>query len=103
MKKFKEKGTGYSTSVDEKKLIIQVPISTLVSAFNYAPDNYDGVIVKRGKRQAFAEFIAKHINDEFDSETGASYLTEMLDKMFSAITDGDYDIPELVKYPEEII
>ena len=101
MKQFKEKGTGYKATVDDKKLIIEVPISTLVSAFNYAPDNYEGITIKRGKRQAFAEFIAEHIGDEIDSETGASYLTEMLDKIFSSITDGDYDIPDIIKYPEE--
>ena len=101
MKQFKEKGTGYKIAVDDKKLIIEVPIGTLVSAFNYAPDNCEGITIKRGKRQLFSEFIAEHLGDEIDSETGASYLTEMFDKMFSAITDGDYDIPDIVKYPSE--
>lgn len=101
MKQFKENGTGYKTVVDDKKLIIEIPISTLVCAFNYFPNNVEGSVIKSGKRQAFAEFVAEHLHDEIDSETGASYITDMFDKMFDAIGDGDYDIPDVVKIPED--
>lgn len=101
MKTFKEKGTDYKTAVDDKKLIIEIPISTLVCAFNYAPNNAEGTKVKRGKRQMFAEFIAKHLHDEIDSETGASFITEMFDKMFDALTDGNYDASGFIKFPED--
>lgn len=101
MKQFIEKRTGYSATVDNEKLTIEIPISTLVNAFNCSPDNYGEATVRKGKRQEFAEFLAKHISDEIDQETGASYLTEMLDKMFSSIFDGEFDIPDIVKFQEE--
>jgi hypothetical protein len=100
MKQFKEKGMGYKTVVNDKKLIIEIPISTLVCAFNYFPDNEDGTIVKKGKRQAFAELVAEHLHDEIDSETGASYVTDMFDKLFSSFADGYIDTSDIIKYPE---
>lgn len=101
MKEFKEKGTGYKRLVDEKKLTIEIPISTLVCAFNNMPNNEEGVVVKRGKRQAFAELIAYHLHDEIDSETGATYITDMFDKLFEAFSDGYIDTSDIIKYPED--
>jgi hypothetical protein len=101
MKQFKEKGTGYKTAVDDKKLIIEIPISTLACAFNYYPNNLEGTVIKKGKRQAFAEFVAEHLQDEIDSETGATFITDMLDKMFEAIGESEYDIPDIIKIPED--
>lgn len=101
MKQFKEKGTGYKTAIDDKKLVIEIPISTLVCAFNYLPDNADGTVVKRGKKQAFAELVAQHLHDEIDSETGASFITDMFDKLFVAFSDGYIDTLDIIKYPEE--
>lgn len=101
MKQFKEKGTGYKTAVDDKKLIIEIPISTLVCVFNYLPGNTEGTVVKKGKRQAFAELIAEHLHDEIDSETGASYITDMFDKLFVAFGDGYIDTSDIIKYLEE--
>lgn len=101
MKQFKEKGTGYKTIVDEKNLSIEIPISTLAVAFNNMPDNEEGTVVKRGKRQEFAKLIAEHLHDEIDSETGASYVTEMFDKLFIALSDGYIDTADIIKFPED--
>ncbi|MFA5306003.1 MAG: hypothetical protein WC365_01000 [Candidatus Babeliales bacterium] len=101
MKQFKEKGKGYKTVIDGKKLIIEIPISTLICAFNYMPDNADGTVIKRGKRQAFAELVAEHLRDEIDSETGASFVTDMFDKLFVAFNDGYIDTSGVIKYAED--
>lgn len=100
MKQFKEKGTGFKTTVDDKKLTIEIPISTLVCAFKYMPDNEEGTTIKKCKKQAFAELVAEHLHDEVDSETGASYITEMFDKLFSAFSDGYIETSDIIKYPE---
>ena len=102
MKQFKGTGTGYSTSVDNKKLTVEIPISILVCAFNNMPDNTEGTVVKRGHKQDFAELVAEHLHDEVDSETGASYITEMFDKLFSAFGDGYIDASDIIKYPQDM-
>ncbi len=101
MKKFKGNVTQFTAMVDDKKLVIEIPIKTLAYGFNFAPDNVEEIKIRKGKRQAFAEFIAKHLDDEIDSETGATFITAMFDKMFGEITDGNYDLPDIIKYPED--
>lgn len=101
MKTFKEGKAGYKTTVDDKKLVIEIPISTLICAFNYMPDNEEGTIIKRGKKQAFAELVAEHLHDQVDSETGATFITDMFDKLFIALGEGDIDTSDIIKYPED--
>jgi hypothetical protein len=100
MKVFKESHTSYKTIVSEKRLTIEIPISTLVSAFNYYPNCPDGTKVKRGKAQDFAELCAKHLHDEIDQETGASHITAMFDGLFEHFVDGFIDADDIVNFPD---
>jgi len=100
VKEFKEKGTNYKTAFDDKKLTIEIPISTLVNAFNYYPNNLEGTKVKSGKKQEFAELIAKHLHDEIDQETGASHITQMFDGLFESFSDGHVDTADIIKFSE---
>ncbi len=100
MKEFKEKGTNYKTAVDDKKLIIEIPISTLVAAFNGYPNNPEGAKVKSGKKQEFTELVAKHLHDEIDQETGASHITQMVDGLFESFVDGYVDTEDIIKFSE---
>jgi hypothetical protein len=103
MKKYKDGDNGKCivTSVNNKAIVIEIPISTLVTAFNYLEANADGTVVKRGKRQVFAELVAEHLHDEIDQETGASYITDMLDKLFVDFGEGHIDTADIIKFPEE--
>lgn len=101
MKIFEESYTGYKTAIDDKKLIIEIPISTLVCAFNHAPTTEEGTKVITGKEQGFAEFIAMYLHTEIDQETGASHITDMLDKVFECIGEGFYDASDFVNFPED--
>lgn len=96
MKKFED--NGFTSIITNDKLKIEIPIANLVNAFNYNPNNYDCKI-KRGKRKEFAEFLAKHIFDESDQETGANYIQEAFDKVFEmAMEDFDNDF---IKFEDE--
>lgn len=81
MKKFE--GNGFTATVTEDNIRWELPISNLINAFRYSPENYDEFTVKRGKRKEFAEFVAQKMFDEADQDTGASYIEEALDKVFS--------------------
>ena len=78
MKKFEE--NGFTATVTKDVVRWEIPISSLIVAFNNSPENYseDGehyITVKRGKRQEFAEYVAQQLMLECDSETGARRLT----------------------------
>lgn len=98
MKEFKESHTNYRTAVGDKNLIIEIPIKTLVAAFNGYPELPEGSKVKTGKNQEFAELIAEHLHDEIDQETGASHITTMIDGVFEHISEGFIDSEEVVNF-----
>ena len=100
MKKYGE-GTGIKTFIDEKSLVIEVPLDVLANAFKYFPDNYPEASVKRGKRRDFGELVAKHLQDETDSETGSNFIHNMLDKLFIEINEGSIIADGIVKFDEE--
>ena len=89
MKKFEN--CGFTSVITKNKLKIEIPIKSLVYAFEYSPNNYDEMKIKKGKRQNFAEFCAKYIVEECDQETGNTYLTDAFDKMFDIIFEGYED------------
>lgn len=94
MKQFEN--MGFTSTVTTDKLKIEIPISNLVFAFESAPNNCVGEDgspsrIKRGKRQQFAEWVAEHIIDEHDQETGASFIAEAFDNLFEQIFEG-YEI-----------
>lgn len=100
MKKFEE--NGFTATVTKDKVRWEIPISNLIFAFNNSPENpsEDGeqyITVKRGKRQEFAEFVAKTMFNECDQETGASYIEQAIDGVFREIFE---DYKDFAKYPE---
>ena len=99
MKKFEN--CGFTSILTNDKLKIEIPISSLVCAFENSPNNFEECTVKRGKRKEFAEFCAEYIVEECDSETGNTYLTEAFDKMFDLLFEGHEDGREFVKFGQD--
>jgi hypothetical protein len=99
MKKFEN--LGFTSKLTNDKLSIEIPIKELVSAFELCPNNYDESKVKRGKRQMFAEFVAKQIIEECDSETGDTPMTKAFDSVFELLFEGHEDGSEFIKFGEE--
>lgn len=100
MKKFEN--LGFTTKLTNDKLTIEIPIRNLVTAFEFCPNNYDESKVKRGKRQMFAEFVAKQIIEEcLDSETGESPMSRAFDSVFDLLFEGYEDGEEFIKFGEE--
>lgn len=100
MKKF-ECGDIVATVTDDK-ICFEVPIDNLVYAFNWSPDNpsEDGeqfVKVKEGRSQEFAEYVAKHMIEPSDQETGLSFFEEAIDKVFDEVFESYEDFAD---YPE---
>lgn len=100
MKKFEN--LGFTTAVTNDKLKIEISISGLIAGFNGSPNNsFEQIKVKRGKRKEFAKYIAQKIIDEADSETGESYLMQMLESAFEDIFEGNDFNDEIFDYPYE--
>jgi hypothetical protein len=101
MKEFQDDCTNMKTIVDDEKITIEIPISTLVFSFKYYPNGIDGQKVITGEERAFAEIVAKHLHDEIDQETGASHITQMTDGLFEYICDGSIEMGKTVNWPDE--
>lgn len=99
MKKFSN--LGITSVVTNDKLKIEISIAGLVSGFNGSPNNFMEITVKRGKRKEFAEFIAKKIIDEADSETGESLVMDMFEKAFEDVFEGNDCEEDVFKYPDD--
>jgi len=99
MKKFEN--LGFTSKLTNTKLIIEIPVKILVSAFEFYPNNYDESKVKKGKRQMFAEFVAEHILDECDSESGDTFISKALDGVFDLLIEGYEDGREFIEFGED--
>ena len=104
MQKF-EYGDTVAT-VTDGKICFEIPINNLVYAFNYSPDNpsEDGeqfVKVKEDKTQEFAEYIAKHMIEPSNQETGASYFEDAIDRVFDEVFESYEDFAEYPEYDDD--
>jgi hypothetical protein len=100
VKKFEN--LGITSIVTGDKLKIEISIAGLVSGFNGSSNNnYEEITVRRGKRQEFAEYIAKRLIDGEDPDTGNSPVMDMLDKVFDDVFQCEDYNEEIFKYPEE--
>ena len=97
----KYENLGFTTKVTKDKIMIELPIKNLVTAFEYNPENNGELKIKRGCRNKLAEFVAKHIIQECDQETGASYIAETIDRVFELILEGYEDSDEFVIEQDE--
>lgn len=92
-----------TTTVTDKKLKIEIPIKCLVNAFEYYPDNYCEAKVKRGKRQQFANYLAKAILQEIDQDTGNNLVKDMFDRAFEELLEnGDVDTDEFIRINDDM-
>jgi len=99
MKKFEN--LGITTKLTNKKLTIEIPIANLANAFELSPNNHNESKVKRGKSQMFAEFVAKHILEECNQETGDTHITKAFDNVFDLLIEGYEDGEEFIDFGEE--
>jgi len=99
MKKYEN--CGITSKLTEKKLTIEISIKNLISAFELSPNNFDKSKVKRDKRNEFAEFVAEHIIEKCDSETGDTYMTDAFDRVFDLLLEGYEDGRDFIKFGEE--
>jgi len=86
---------GFVGIVTRDKIKIEIPISNVINAFNYAPNNYDELTIKRGNKEEFAEYVVKKLLNEYNQETGASYIEEALDNVFYEMMEEPL---EFIKY-----
>lgn len=101
MKKFEE--NGFTATVTDKVVRWEIPISSLIEAFNNSPENYsdDGehyITVKWGKKQEFAEYVAQQLMLECDSGTGASHIENAIENVFLNVFEGDEDFANYPMY-----
>lgn len=87
-------------SVDDKKLQMEISVKDLKYLFESDMNNYNESKVKRGKSQAFAEWIAKMLEEESEQETGEPYWSEPFTKLFERALEGDTETKDggLIKY-----
>ncbi|HCL4447304.1 TPA: hypothetical protein N2D16_002909 [Clostridium botulinum] len=96
MKKYES--LGITTIVTKDKLKIEIPIKNLVNGFNLNPENYDESKVAKGKRQEFANYVAKALINSSNADTGDSLIMETCDRVFEDIMEGCEDF---IKYSDE--
>ena len=100
MKRYQENSL-FKVTVSKTALKISVSIKDLEFLLRESPNNWheEGPVrVKRGKRAEFADFVARFITEETDSETGEPPLLYMFEEAFIQIFEGD---KEFCKYPDE--
>lgn len=73
-------------------LKIEIQLKDLEFLFTESPNNgyaETPVTVKRGQRAAFADFIARHITESEDPDTGENPILQMFEGAFMEIIEGD--------------
>lgn len=96
MKKFNS--LGITAIVTNNKLKIEIDIKGLINGFEYSPNNYDEMAVIKGKKQAFAEWVAQEILNKQDPDTGDNLAMKMFDEAFNTVFEGDYVNDEIFTY-----
>jgi hypothetical protein len=99
MKTYKDKATGFAITVEDNRIIIDMPIKNLIMGFNNSPDNYYRndkpiAVIKNGKENDFSNWLAENMLDDIDGETGDNYLADMLTRIFPRAIEGDEDFCE---------
>ena len=98
----KYENLGFTSVVTNDKIKIELPIKNLVTAFEYSPENNGEIKIKRGCRNKLADFVAKHIIQECDQETGETYIINAIDHVFELILEGyEYSDDFIVERKEE--
>ena len=102
-KKFGYKG--FTATSTGSRVKIEIDLSNLVCAFEGCPDNSnecgEPFTIKRGKKRAFADWVAEHVMDESDQHDGNTYVGQMLDEVFSLLFEG-YELgDDFLVYPKE--
>lgn len=100
MKRYQENSL-FNVTVSKTALKISISIKDLEFLLRESPNNWgeeEPVRVKRGKRAEFADFVARFITGETDSETGEPPLLQMFEEAFVEIFEGDEGF---CKYPDE--
>jgi hypothetical protein len=93
-------------ALTKDKLKMEISLKDLEFIFHTSPNNtYDGetvgVKVKRGKRQAFAEFVVNNLLDEKCQETGMPVWATPFEDVFERILEGYEDFCKYSNDDEE--
>lgn len=100
MKRYQENSL-FNVTVSKTELKISISIKGLEFLLRESPNNWgekEPVRVKRGKRAEFADFVARFIAEETNSETGEPPLLQMFEEAFVEIFEGNEGF---CKYPDE--
>lgn len=96
MEKFE--ALGFTATVTNNKLKIEIPIKNLVEGFKDSPNNFNELKVKRGHRHDFAKYVAERLVDGSNADTGESPIMEAIERTFEELFEGD---EEFIKYQDE--
>jgi hypothetical protein len=101
-KKFNEQLMKFE--ITDTKLKMEISLKDLAWLFENSPNNFgdcgEGVAkVKRGKRQEFAEFIVKALQEPSSDDSDNIVWGEPLERIFEDICTGGED--GFIKYPDE--
>ncbi|MHA7139818.1 hypothetical protein ACRTEV_21540 [Rossellomorea arthrocnemi] len=96
MEKFE--ALGFTATVTNDKLKIEIPIKSLVEGFKDSPNNFSESKVKRGHKQDFAKYVAERLVDGSNADTGDSPIMEAIESTFEELFEGD---EEFIKYEDE--
>jgi hypothetical protein len=98
MRKIIDGCTGFTITITNDNLRIDMPISNLVRGFNLSPNNYEEVKIRKGMRKEFVNWLADTLLDDADSESGDNFIATMLTSAFERAFE---DCLDFVKYSED--
>lgn len=100
MQKYSEE-SAFKVETTKTALKIEIKLKDLEFLFKESPNNEFAekpIKVKRGRRAEFADFIARHITEAEDPDTGDNPIMKMFEDAFMEIFEGAEDF---CTYPEE--
>lgn len=103
MKEFNDQLMKFKITKD--KLKMEISLKDLVFLFENSPNNFDSmgeepIKIKRGKRQDFAEFIAKTLMDYSRYDENDTRWGRAFEETFSEIFDGYEGAEDFCKYTD---
>lgn len=83
-------------TVTDDKLKMEIPLSKLAGLYKSSPNNYDDSHVKKGKNRAFAEYVAKQLQEQSQANENDCKWLQPFEEIFDNL-NGD---EEFIKFNE---
>ncbi len=87
---------GFTATITEDKLQIEISIDNLINGFERNPENYGDETIKIDKKQEFAEYVARGLIE--GTHMGDSIIMQSVDEVFNEILEG---CESFIQYSED--